>query len=190
MRLILTPSEFVSEYIVGEPERKFKLLFCSYEQFDDILDVFKADVTCKILGEIEYQRSRERNQLDIRVQQSMGFSDVVFSEVNMHENISKLMDAETYESRFDYCLYNNSELINDVKSYIRTRRELDAFRNHISKLRGEDKIIMKYYLSEDMDYAMIGEAMNMSYSTVKMKIYRLKLKLKPGIIRVLSTPSC
>jgi len=186
MKSKLTASEFLDIYKLSSPEKKFDMLFSNYSQFEDILDVFRADVVFGILGEIEYHRSRERSEIDVRVQQSMGFSDAVFSEVNLNECISQLMDSDIYDARFDYYLYNNSELIDEVKCYIRTKRELNTFSAHVNQMEGEDKIILINHLSRNLDYVGIGDLLHIDPESVRTRVWRIKTKIKPGVVKILS----
>jgi len=184
-----TASEFVTEYKLSSPEKRFDMLFSNYYQFDNILEVYKSDVVFRILGEIEYHRSRERSELDVRVQHSIGFTDVVFSEVNLNETISNLMDSEIYEARFDNYLYGNTELIDEVKCYIRTRRELDNFSVHLKDFEGDDRIILMNHLSKTLDYVGIAELLHIDADSVKTRVWRLKTRIKPGVVKFLSTES-
>lgn len=183
---MLTATEFVQKYIVCEPQKKFEMMFNNYDQFDSILDLYREDIIYKIICEIEYQYSVEKNKIDIRVQHSVGFSDTVFSQINLHEQVERLIDSEIYEARFDAYLYYNQMLICEVKNYIQTRREMNTFRRHIYELRESERRFMLEVLIEGKKYDVIGNKIGIESESVRKKMQRLKGKLKGGIIEALN----
>lgn len=183
---MLTATEFVNEFRTSNPDKRFDMMFNNFYQLDDIMDIYRENLIFKIFGEVEYQLSHDRNQEDVRVQRTMGFSDAVFSEINLRQNVESLMDADIYEYRFNFYLYDNQELIEEVKNFFLTKREIGIFCAHIDKLRGEARYIITEFISRDKDYQEIGNVMNIDADSVRRRIFRLKKKLRNGIIGAIS----
>ena len=171
----------IGSYFRKPPAKRLEILYDNYTVFPRLIECFEKNLKLLIVSEKAIIRNRQRDELGVRVKQSMISSPTEAAAI-MDITIENAIETGDFSDSMFSDITVMNEIYDGYTEICVMKAEYEAFSSAFDSMDEEEKKILLPYISKKSSREDIADERGVTTDAVNQRIKRIKKNLKSKVI--------